>query len=83
LIIICILVLGLIAIILYYSIKLRKANNCIKKKQFIIDNQSKELSRFHLSWSVNPHVYKKNKTSGIGFCDVCFSDDENDGNHIK
>ena len=28
------------------------------------------------------HKYEPNLNSGIGFCNVCLSDDENDGNHI-
>lgn len=28
------------------------------------------------------HVYKENTTSGIGFCEICYSDNANDGNHI-
>jgi hypothetical protein len=32
--------------------------------------------------SIPKHKYIADTTSGIGFCTVCYSDDEHDGNHI-
>jgi len=30
-----------------------------------------------------PHKYKQETTCGIGFCEICYSDDANDGNHLE
>ena len=50
------------------------------------------LKKVHDAWDttdktkptqvVQKHKYVRNRTSGIGFCEVCNSDDEYDGNHI-
>jgi hypothetical protein len=40
------------------------------------------LSGKKLLSKIPVHKYKKEKTCGIGFCSICYSDDIHDGNHI-
>lgn len=53
-----------------------------------IDALGRELKQYYPGLiadhrpTVDAHRYEPDMTAGIGFCTVCLSDFENDGNHI-
>jgi cell division protein FtsB len=77
------IVIAILLILYLYSLYIIKGlNNRCDKLSILIEQQIKELVKMHDELASIPHHYRKNLTSGIGFCDICFSDDMNDGNHI-
>jgi hypothetical protein len=73
----------LITIIFFLLWKLYNVTGRLKNSREFNYELTKELVKIHNLLANNPHKYKKNTTSGIGFCDICYSDNEDDGNHIK